>query len=124
MAKAQQQVVAALTSRGHRVVDGAPARIEVGLTDRLATTGIGVLEGPELSAAKKRKFLQSCKHRTYRLVLTYYGAGADVPVTRAWAEERQCEGRIEDSTATLAEKAVASLAMGSSSESRVEDGAQ
>ena len=123
VAQAQKEVLAALASRGHSAGSGGAARIEVGLSDRLATTGIGVLEGPELSAAKKKKFLQTCKDRTYRLVLTYYGAGADVPVTRAWAEERHCKGPIDASIAALAERAVASLAIGSSSESGTRPGA-
>ena len=113
--EAQRQVVAALAAQGHDIAPDAPTRIEIGLTDRLASTGVGVLGGAELSAAKKKAFL-GCKGRIHRLVLTSYGAGPDVPVTRAWAEEQQCKAGLEESIAGLAEKAVAALALGASAE--------
>lgn len=116
VAEARDAVVKSLARRGHAIVSEAPARIEIGLTDRLATTGVGVIGGNTLSAAKGHKFLQSCKDRTYRLTLTYYSAGSDVSVTRAWAEEQHCKGAIRDSIASLADKAVSALALGSSSE--------
>lgn len=115
-AKAQDAVIAALGKRGYSIVPDAAARLEIGVTDRLASTGIAIIGGTELSAAKRQKFLQSCKDRTYRLVLTYYGASNDVPVTRAWSEEHHCKGTLDASIAGLADKAVAALTMGSSSE--------
>src|SRR5690348_5953432 len=41
-AKAQDAVLAALTMRGYSIAPEATARIEIGLTDRLASTGIAV----------------------------------------------------------------------------------
>jgi hypothetical protein len=114
--RAQNAVIAALGKRGHVVTPDAAARLEIGITDRLASSGISVIGGQELSAAKRRKFLQSCEDRTYRLVLTHYGATNDVPVSRAWAEEHHCKGTLESSIDGLAEKAVAALVKGSSSE--------
>jgi hypothetical protein len=113
---AREAVVKALARRGHVLAAEGPARIEIGLTDRLASTGVGVIGGAPLSPAKSRKFLQSCKDHTYRLTLTYYSAAPDVAVTRAWAEEQHCKGTIAESIAGLADKAVAALARGSSSE--------
>lgn len=124
VAEARDAVVKSLARRGHAIVPQAPARIEIGLTDRLATTGVGVIGGNTLSAAKGHKFLQSCKDRTYRLTLTYYSAGSDVSVTRAWAEEQHCKGAIRDSIASLADKAVSALALGSSSETSNRRGVQ
>ncbi len=115
-AKAQDAVIAALARRGRSVSSDAQARLDIGLTDRSASTGIGVIGGETLSPAKAHKFLQSCKDRTYRLTLAYYGAGADVPITRAWAEEHHCKGTIDASIASLAEKAVAALELGASAE--------
>jgi hypothetical protein len=110
----QASVADALTARGHKVGADGPMRIEVGLTDRPAITGVSVIDGAELSPPKGKAFLQSCRDRTYRLVLTYYGVGDTIPVTRAWAEERHCKGTIDDSIRSLADKAVAALAMGTS----------
>lgn len=114
--KARAEVSAALGRRGHAVAPGGADRIEIGLTDRAASTGIAVIGGEELSPAKRRRFLQTCKERTYRLVLTRYGAGSDVPVTRAWAEEHHCRGAVGERIAGLAENAVAALATGTSSD--------
>lgn len=114
--QARSEVIAALARKGHVMAADAAARIEIGLTERPAKTGIAVIDGSELSPAKANKFLQSCRDRTYRLVLTYYGAGTSVPVTRAWAEERHCKGEIEDSIRELAERSVAALATGSASQ--------
>jgi hypothetical protein len=112
--QAQASVAEALEARGHKVGPDAPVRIEVGLTNRPSVTGVSVIDGAVLSPPKGKAFLQSCRDRTYRLVLTYYGAGETVPVTRAWAEERHCKGTIDDSIRSLADKAVAALATGSS----------
>ncbi len=115
-ATTQHAVIKALGKRGYTVVPDAAARLEIGVTDRLASTGIAIIGGDDLSPAKRQKFLQSCKDRTYRLVLTFYGASSDVPVTRAWSEEHHCKGTLDASIAGLADKAVAALAIGSSSE--------
>lgn len=115
-AEARDAVAKALARHGLALAPDAPARIEIGLTDRLASTGVAVIGGEALSAPKPHKFLQSCKDHTYRLTLTYYSAGPEVSVTRAWAEEQHCKGAITDSIATLAEKAVTALTQGSSSE--------
>lgn len=123
-AKAQEAVIAALARRGLGVSKGAQARLDIGLTNRSASTGIGVIEGETLSPAKRRVFLQSCKDRTYRLSLAYYGAGADIPITRAWAEEYHCKGTLEASISDLAEKAVAALEKGASLETEKRRGKQ
>lgn len=115
-ARAQDAVIAALGKHGYTLTPDAAARLEIGITDRPASTGIGVIGGIELSAARGKKFLQSCKDHTYRLVLTYYGPASDVPVTRAWAEEHHCRAAIDASIASLADKAVTALARGSSNE--------
>ena len=109
--RAQDAVVAALVRHGHPLGEGG-GHIEVGLTERQAMTGIAVIDGAVISPAKGRKLLQSCRDRTFRLAVTYYGSGATVPVTRAWAEERRCKGTIDESIAALADKAVAALAAG------------
>jgi hypothetical protein len=112
--QAQASVADALEKRGHMIGPDAAMRIEVGLTDRPAITGVSVIDGAVLSPPKGKAFLQSCRDRTSRLVLTYYGVGDTVPITRAWAEERHCKGTIDGSIRSLADKAVAALAMGSS----------
>lgn len=114
-AKAQEAVSTALAKRGHSFSPQAPARLEVGLTSRPASTAVGVIGGETLSPAKAHKFLQSCRDQTYRLTLAYYGAGMDVPITRAWSEEYHCKGTIDASIGELAEKAVDALVKGSSS---------
>ncbi|MBT2188999.1 DsrH/TusB family sulfur relay protein [Sphingobium nicotianae] len=115
-ARAQDAVIAALGKHGYVLAPDAAARLEIGITDRPASTGIAVIGGAELSAAKGKRFLQSCKERTYRLVLTYYGPASDLPVTRAWAEEHHCRAAIDASIENLADKAVTALTKGSSSE--------
>jgi len=111
-AKVRQAVTDALAERGHRITDNAPAQLDIGLTDRPARTGLAIIEGEELSPAKRRRLLQRCDLRTHRLVLTHYGAGSAVPITRAWADIHQCRGKLDGSIARLVREAVTALADG------------
>ncbi len=109
--KARQAVTQVLAEHGHAITDDAAARLDIGLTDRSAKTGIAVINGEALSPAKRRRFLQTCDLRTHRLTLTHYGAGSAVPITRAWSETHQCKGKLDDGgIADLARQAVAALA--------------
>lgn len=110
--EARKAVTDALARHGHAVSANAPARLEIGLTDRAASTGVGIIDGEPLSPAKRRRLLQRCDLRTDRLTLTYYGPGATVPITRAWSETHQCKGKLEGSIARLADEAVAALING------------
>jgi len=108
--KAREAVTKALAEYGHTITDEAGARLDLGLTDRSAKTGIAIIDGEALSPAKRRRFLQSCDLRTHRLALTYYGGGPAVPITRAWAETHLCKGKFDDGDiAQLARQAVSAL---------------
>jgi len=112
VAQARQAVMAVLVRRGHPISADGATRLDIGLTDRPAATGIAIIGGETLSPAKRRRLLQSCDLRTYRLVLTHYGAGSALPITRAWAETHQCKGKLDGSIAQLARQAVTALAEG------------
>ncbi len=115
LAEARKAVEAALRDRGYLLSVESGHRMELGLSTRPASAGIGVIGGQTVSPAKTERLLQNCKDRTYRLTLTYYGEGDQPVITRSWAEESHCRGTLEDSLASLARPAVAALAEGTGS---------
>lgn len=103
-------VAQALGRRGYRLSDDASLRIEVALAERAASVDVRPLTGGALSPAKTKRLLQNCEDRTHRLTLAASDP-ARPGVTRAWAEEHHCKGTLDASLPTLADQAVAALAL-------------
>ena len=112
-AQARSAVVAELARRGIAIAPDSASRLELAITARGADSGVGIIGGADLSPAKKQRLLQSCLDTTYRLALALYAGTAPATVSRGWAEESHCHGRLDQSLPTLARHAVAALVEGS-----------
>jgi hypothetical protein len=99
--------VAALARHGLEVADDAPVHIEVAVGERPSGMTITGADGSALAPGISRQFLQSCRHRTWRLAMVWFGDGT--ASGRGVAERASCHGRVEDMLPGLAERAAAEL---------------
>ena len=106
---ARNAVAEALGRHGYRLADDAPLRIDVALAERTAGVEVRALAGSALSPAKSQRLLQDCHDQTHRLTLAAFDP-ARPGVTRVWAEEHHCKGKLAASLPALADQAVAALA--------------
>lgn len=103
----RRAVAEQLALQGHPVAEDGAARVIVGFAEHPASLEVLTAKGEVLSAAKRRKALQNCADRTFRLTLVAEGAG-ETP-SRAWAEEYHCKAAPGASIGPLAAQAVAAL---------------
>jgi len=103
----RRAVAEQLALQGHPVAEDGAARVVVGFAERPASLEVLGAKGAVLSAAKRRRALQDCADRTFRLTLVAEGTG-EAP-GRAWAEEYHCKAAPGASVGPLAAQAVAAL---------------
>ncbi len=100
----------ALRAQGYVVADDGAYLVDFALAERPAATSVSTGESTApLSAAKKRKPLQSCKDQTHRLTLTVADRKSGATVYRGSAEEHHCKATLAENTATLIGAIVADL---------------
>ena len=115
---AHTAVAEALGRHGYPVSSDAPFRLEIAMAERAADVDVrpvaGSVTGPALSTAKTKRLFQDCEDQTHRLTLVVIAASGQPvrpEVTRAWAEEHHCKGTLAASLPSLADQAVAALAL-------------
>jgi hypothetical protein len=100
----------ALRAAGYSVADDADYLIDFALAARPAAFGVhaGGSTAP-LSAAKRKKPLQSCKDHTHRLTLTIADRKTGNTLYRGSAEEHHCKATLAESRAALISAVVGDL---------------
>jgi hypothetical protein len=89
---------------------GAPTYLEVTFDVRDASLSLGSEAGPaSLSAAKKRKALQSCADREYRLGVTMTRISDGAELFKVRAAEYHCKMTAEEAMPALVDAALADL---------------
>ena len=104
----RRAVAEQLAARGHPADAEGAARVVVTFAERPASLEVLAAKGAVLSAAKRRRALQNCADRTFRLTLVAERTG-EAP-SRAWAEEHHCKAAPGSSIGALAAQAAAALA--------------
>ncbi len=103
----RRAVAGQLARQGHREAQDGTARVVIAFTVRPAAIEVLSARNEVLSAAKRRRALQNCADRTFRLTLVAEGIGETA--SRAWAEEYHCKAAPGASIGPLAAQAVAAL---------------
>ncbi|VAW03057.1 hypothetical protein MNBD_ALPHA04-1855 [hydrothermal vent metagenome] len=109
---ARAMVASALESKGFSQADSASILVQIALANRPANIGIDVGENEEKtprSVEKKQKFLQSCKDREHRLIVTLTDQITGSSLYSGIASEYHCKGTLEASLPYLVEAAMADL---------------
>lgn len=106
---AYANVVEKLSQRGFKIADGGDAHLELSIASRPAALAVSA-GGNTISSAKKRKALQSCADKEYRLlvVLTRISDGGEL--YRGSAAEYHCNMPLADILPHLIDTALADLA--------------
>ena len=107
---AQGLVQSALTSRGYRFADTAPVHLQVTLDSRDAALALGSTSGPQsLSPAKRRKPLQSCADKEFRVGITLTRVADGSELYRSRVAEYHCKMPLTDALPDLVNAALADL---------------
>jgi hypothetical protein len=105
---AYKLVATAMAQKGFVLAKEAPLHLEITLDARPAALSLGGKDGPDsLSPAKRKKPLQSCEDREYRLGLTLSKVGDGSEVYRGRAAEYHCKVAVADALPTLVNAAMA-----------------
>jgi hypothetical protein len=97
-----------MEQKGFALAKSAPLHLEITLDARDAALALGSTDGPEtLSPAKRKKPMQSCEDKEYRLgvTLTQVADGAEVYKSRA--AEYHCKMPMADALPVLVNAALA-----------------
>ncbi len=107
---ARSLVSEALVSRGFKVVDAGPLNLEVTLAVRPAALALGNGAGPDsLAKAKRKKPLQSCEDREYRIGIALTRISDGALVYRGTAAEYHCNMPLAKALPELVEAALVDL---------------
>ncbi len=104
-----QVVKRAMEAAGMAEVDESSILLSATITERPARIGMQGTGETVLAPAKRPRALQSCKDRTYRLVISLSDRRSGAVVRRGWAEESHCRGGLPDALPRLAGHAVQML---------------
>jgi hypothetical protein len=104
---AYKLVAASMASKGFTLAKEAPLHLEITLDARPAALSLGGKGGPEsLSPAKRKRPLQSCEDREYRLGVTLTKVGDGSEIYRGRAAEYHCRVAVADALPTLVNAAL------------------
>ena len=107
---AQKLVTDALLSRGYAVAENGTLHLEVSLSERPAELSLGTAAGPaSLAIAKRKKPLQSCKDREYRIGVALTRVTDGALVYQASAAEYHCNQPLAEVLPELVKAALADL---------------
>jgi hypothetical protein len=120
---AQGLVQSALTSRGYTFADTAPVHLQVTLDSRDAALALGTTSGPQsLSPAKRRKPLQSCADKEFRVGITLTRVADGSELYRSRVAEYHCKMPLADALPDLVNAALADLGRPRGSYSKLRSG--
>lgn len=104
---AHKLVAASMASKGFTLAKEAPLHLEITLDARPAALSLGGKDGPEsLSPAKRKRPLQSCADREYRLGVTLTKVVDGSEIYRGRAAEYHCKVEMADALPTLVSAAL------------------
>jgi hypothetical protein len=107
---AQGLVERALTSRGFARADTAPLHLQVTVDSRDAALALGSSAGPQsLSPAKRRKPLQSCADKEFRVGITLTRIADGSELYRSRVSEYHCKLPLTDALPALVNAALTDL---------------
>ena len=105
---AYKLVAAAMAQKGFPLVKEAALHLEITLDARPAALALGGNDGAgSLSPAKKKKPLQSCEDREYRLGVTLTKVSDGTEIYRGRAAEYHCKVPVAEALPTLVGAALA-----------------
>lgn len=105
---AYKQVATTMVQNGFVLAKAAPLHLEITLDARPADLALGGKDGPaSLSPAKRKRPLQSCQDREYRLGVTFTNVGDGNEIYRGRAAEYHCKAEMADVLPTLVKAALA-----------------
>jgi hypothetical protein len=105
---AYKLVAASMAQKGFALAKEAPLHLEITVDARPAALSLGSKDGPDsLSPAKRKRPLQSCEDREYRLGVTLTKVGDGSEVYRGRAAEYHCKLEVADALPTLVNAALA-----------------
>lgn len=108
--RAYPLVVKMLTAKGFGIAKEAPLHLQVTVDARNATLALGDGQGSSaISAAKKRKPLQSCVDKEYRVGVTLTRVADGAEIYRGRAAEYHCKMSLADALPVLVGAATADL---------------
>ena len=101
-------VATSMVTRGFTLAKEAPLHLEITLDARPAALSLGAKDGPgSISPAKKKRPLQTCEDREYRLGVTVTKVSDGSEIYRGRAAEYHCKVEMADVLPTLVEAALA-----------------
>jgi len=103
-----KMVATSMATKGFTIAKEAALHLEITLDARPAALSLGAKDGPDsISPAKKKKPLQSCEDREYRLGLTLTKVSDGSEIYRGRAAEYHCKVEMADALPKLVEAALA-----------------
>lgn len=103
-------VESALTSRGFARADNAPLHLQVTVDSRDAALSLGSSAGPQsLSPAKRRKPLQSCADKEFRVGITLTRVADGSEMYRSRVSEYHCRLPLAEALPIMINAALADL---------------
>lgn len=107
---AQKLVSDALVARGYTIVENGALHLEVTLAERPGALALGTATGPaSLAQPKRKKPLQNCEDREYRIGIALTRVADGVLVYRGSAAEYHCNLPLADAISELVKAALADL---------------
>lgn len=107
---AHDLVEGALTSRGFARADTAPLHLQVTVDSRDASLAVGSTAGPQsLSPAKRRKPLQSCADKEFRVGITLTRMADGSEMYRSRVSEYHCRLPLAEALPIMINAALADL---------------
>jgi hypothetical protein len=105
---AQMLVTDALLAHGFQPGDAATLHLEITVADRPAALALGTAAGPgSLSPAKRKKPLQSCEDREYRIGVALTRIADGMLIYQANAAEYHCKLKLAEALPDLVQAALA-----------------
>ncbi len=110
LANAYRLVSGNLSERGYKPAENASLHLEVTLAVRPASLALGTAAGPgTLAKAKRRKPLQSCEDREYRIGVTLSQVGNGALLYQGSAAEYHCNMPLAEALPALVDAALVDL---------------
>lgn len=105
---AYDNVIQRLSQRGFKIADAGDAHLELSIASRPAALAVSA-GNDSISSAKKRKALQSCADKEYRLLVVLTRISDGEELYRGSAAEYHCNMPLSDALPHLIDTALADL---------------
>lgn len=101
-----------LAAKGFSAANEAPLHLELTVDERDASLALGSSAGPQsLAVQKRKKPLQSCSDREFRLGVTLTRISDGVEIYRGRAAEYHCKMSVTEALPALVDAALADLGL-------------